>query len=96
MSAPFPAAVIEALGDVSLPPLARLAMWHLAQRLDLYEYREVKNASLAHEMRIKETTAGQMMNLLAERGYLDRRNSDRRTRAFRLPWSRRQSKAIAA
>lgn len=91
-----PRAVEQALDDVQLPAVARLMMWHLTKRLDLFEYREVKNASIAAEMRIKDTTAGQMLALLVERGYLDQRNSDRRARAFRLPWSRRQSKALAA
>lgn len=91
-----PRVVEQALDDVTLPAMGRLMMWHLAKRLDLFEYREVKNASIAAEMRIKETTAGQMLALLVERGYLDQRASDRRTRAFRLLWSRRQSKALAA
>jgi hypothetical protein len=91
-----PRVVEQALDDVQLPPVARLMMWHLAKRLDLFEYREVKNASIAAEMRVKETTAGQMLALLVSRGYLDQKNSDRRTRAFRLLWSRRQSKALAA
>jgi hypothetical protein len=84
-----PRVVEQALDDVQLPPVARLMMWHLAKRLDLFEYREVKNASIA-------ATAGQMLALLVSRGYLDQKNSDRRTRAFRLLWSRRQSKALAA
>lgn len=91
-----PRVVEQALDDVQLPPVARLMMWHLAKRLDLFEYREVKNASIAAEMRIKDTTAGQMLALLVERGYLDQRASERRTRAFRLLWSRRQSRALAA
>lgn len=91
-----PTVVAQALDDVQLPPVARLMMWHLAKRLDLFEYREVKNASIAAEMRIKDTTAGQMLALLVERGYLDQRASERRTRAFRLLWSRRQSRALAA
>lgn len=88
--------VQQALDDVTLPHTARLMMWHLAKRLDLFEFREVKNASLAAEMRIKDTTTGQMLAVLVAAGYLDQRGSDRRTRAYRLPWSRRQSKAIAA
>lgn len=91
-----PRAVEQALDDVQLPPMARLMMWHLAKRLDLFEFREVKNASIAAEMRIKDTTAGQMLGMLVSRGYLDQRPSDRRSRAYRLPWSRRQSKVIAA
>ncbi len=89
-------AVQQALDDVQLPLVARMMMWHLSKRLDHFEYREVKNASIAAEMRIKESTAGQTLALLVDRGYLDQRNSDRRTRAYRLPWSRRQSKALAA
>jgi hypothetical protein len=88
--------VQQALDDVTLPHSARLMMWHLAKRLDVFEYREVKNASLASEMRIKDTTTGQMLALLVAAGYLDQRSSDRRTRAYRWPWSRRQSKALAA
>lgn len=88
--------VQQALGDVQMPALARLTMWHLAARLDVQEYREVKGASLASEMRIRETTVGQMLNLLCERGYLDARPTTRRSRAFRLPWSRRIGRAIEA
>ena len=71
-------------------------MWHLLDRLDLFEFREVKLASIAAEMRIKETTAGQMLALLSERGYLDLKASGRRSRAYRLPLSRRTAKALAA
>lgn len=87
--------VRQALGDVQLPPLARLMMWHLAARLDVFEFREVKLASIGSEMRIRETTAGQMLTRLVAEGYLDEA-PQRRPRAFRLMWSRRQSRAIAA
>lgn len=92
----LPRVVEQALDDVQLPAVARLMMWHVVKRLDLFEYREVKLASIAAEMRIKETTAGQTLTLLVERGYLDARASERRSRAYRMPWSRRQSKALAA
>ena len=92
----LPEVVRQALDDVQLPATARLMMWHLAQRLDLAEFREVKLSSLAHEMRIKETTTGQWLGILVERGYLDVRPIERRSRAYRLPWSRRTSRALAA
>ncbi|MFN8995494.1 MAG: hypothetical protein ACK5X3_17770 [Pseudomonadota bacterium] len=89
-------AVQQALDDVSLPHVARLMMWHLNKRLDGYEFREVKLASLAAEMRVKETTAGQTLALLHTTGYLDMRQGLGRTKAYRLQWSRRQSRALAA
>lgn len=92
----LPRVVEQALDDVHLPAVARLMMWHVVKRLDLFEYRELKLASIAAEMRVKETTAGQMLTLLVEKGYLDARASERRSRAYRIPWSRRQSKALAA
>jgi DNA-binding MarR family transcriptional regulator len=96
MTAPFPIVVQQALDDTTLPHTARLMMWHLAKRLDLSEYREVKLSSLAHEMRCKETTTGQALATLVERGYLDQRPIERRSRAYRLPWSRRTARAMAA
>ena len=91
MGAPLavPPVVQQALGDVQLPSMARLMMWHLAARLDFHEWREMKAASLASEMRIRDTTVGQMLTVLVARGYLDQRPTTRRSRAFRLPWSRR-------
>ncbi len=86
--------VRQALGDVQLPPNARLMMWHLSARLHVMEYREVKLSSIAMEMRIRETTAGQVLSRLVSEGYLDEAPG-RRPRAFRLQWSRRQDKALA-
>ena len=91
----WPRVVEQALRDFSLPPMARLMMFHLADRLDIVEFREVKGASLANEMRIHETTAGHMLTVLVERGYLDE-SARRKPRAFRLLWSRRLSVARAA
>lgn len=54
----LPRVVEQALDDVHLPAVARLMMWHVVKRLDLFEYREVKLASIAAEMRVKETTGG--------------------------------------
>lgn len=85
----------QALNDVSLPPAARLMMWHLAARLDCMEYREQKYESLAHEMRVNETTVGKMLNLLVQRGYLDE-SGKKKPRAFRMPLSRRTGVARAA
>jgi hypothetical protein len=87
--------VSQALGDVTLPHTARLMMWHLAQRLDLVEFREVYTDSIAAEMRIKPNTASVTLDTLVSRGYLDE-SGKRKPRAFRLPWSRRQSLARAA
>lgn len=91
----LPRVVEQALDNVKLPPSARLVMWHLRHRLDFVEYREVKAESLASEMEIKETTVGQMLTLLVDRGYLDE-SGKRKPRAFRMPWSRRTSKSRAA
>ena len=62
----------------------------------MQEFREVKLSSLAHEMRLKETTTGQNLALLVERGYLDVRPIERRSRAYRLLWTRRTGRAMAA
>ncbi len=82
----------QALGDVSLPPTARLMMWHLARRLSTTEFRGVYQESIANEMRIKQPTASLTLDLLVARGYLDE-STKRKPRAFRLPHSRRTSKA---
>jgi hypothetical protein len=88
-------AVEQALDDVSLPPAARLTMWHIRKRLTMTAFAEVKAESLAAEMRIKDTTVGQMLTVLVQRGYLDE-SGKKKPRAFRLPWSRRVSTERAA
>jgi hypothetical protein len=80
--------VEQALDDVSLPPAARLTMWHIRKRLTMQAYTEVKAESLANEMRVLDTTVGKMLTLLVERGYLEE-SGKKKPRAFRLPWSRR-------
>jgi hypothetical protein len=85
----LPVVVAQALDDLSLPPSARLMMWHLRLRLDFVHFREVKAASIAHEMRLREETASRTLLLLVERGYL--RGAPRTiggARAYCLPWSR--------
>lgn len=92
----LPVVVRQALDDVQLPPTARLMMWHLVVWLDLVEYRELKGITIAHDMRIRETTAGQTLTLLVQRGYLDEAPTGGRggrPRAFRLPFSRRRTRA---
>lgn len=91
----LPVVVQQALDDVKLPQTARLMMWHLRLRLDLIEFREVYNDSLAKEMRITDSTVGKMLTLLVAEGYLGE-SGKRRPRAFRLLWSKRQSRARAA
>ena len=88
-------AVQQALDDVSLPPAARLTMWHISKRLTMTAFSEVKTESLAHEMRVMDTTVGKMMTILVERGYLDE-SGKKKPRAFRLPWSRRDGIERAA
>ena len=88
-------AVEQALDDVSLPPAARLTMWHVRKRLTMQAYTEVKAESLAAEMRVKDTTVGQMLTLLVDRGYLEE-SGKKKPRAFRLPWSRRSYTERAA
>lgn len=95
VTAVIPTVVAQALEDRELPPVARLAMWYLSRRLDFLEFRDVKTESLATEMGIKATTAGQALHLLVARGYLDE-SGRRKPRAFRLMWSRRTSTARAA
>jgi hypothetical protein len=87
-----PPAVDQALSDTEMPPTARLMMWHLAARLDLMEFTNVKAESLAVEMGIAGTTVSHMLTLLVERGYLNE-HGQRKPRAFRMPWSRRTGKA---
>ena len=88
-------AVQQALDDVSLPPAARLTMLHISKRLTMTAFSEVKTESLAHEMRVMDTTVGKMMTILVERGYLDE-SGKKKPRAFRLPWSRRDGIERAA
>jgi hypothetical protein len=87
-----PPAVHQALSDTDMPPAARLMMWHLATRLDLMEFTNVKAESLALEMGIAGTTVSHMLTLLVERGYLSE-SGQRKPRAFRMMWSRRTGKA---
>jgi DNA-binding IclR family transcriptional regulator len=70
-------------------------MWHIRKRLTMTAFAEVKAESLAAEMRLKDTTVGQMLTLLVQRGYLDE-SGKKKPRAFRLPWSRRVSTERAA
>jgi hypothetical protein len=88
-------AVEQALDDVSLPPAARLTMWHIRRRLTMQAFTEVKAESLANEMRVLDTTVGKMLTLLVDRGYLEE-SGKKKPRAFRLPWSRRDGLERAA
>lgn len=89
-----PRVVEQALEDRSLRPVDRLAMWYLARHyLDFYEFREVKTTALAKLMGIEDQTAGRALRALVDRGYLDCQQGDRRARAFRMPWSRRTTRA---
>jgi DNA-binding transcriptional ArsR family regulator len=83
----LPVVVAQALDDVQLPHVCRLAMWHLRLRLDGVHYVEVKAASLASEMRVKERTVSLALERLTQDGYLDEHHKQR-PRAFRLPWAR--------
>ena len=89
-----PIVIRQALDDVHLTHVARLAMWHLQSRLDVVDFIEVYVVSLAHEMRVKERTAGNALRELVERGYLLEHES-RKPRAYRFPWSRRRPDAVA-
>ena len=88
-----PRVVEQALDDVDLPHVCRLAMWHLRDRLDVIHYVEVKVASLSAEMRIKERTALHALDRLVADGYLDE-HARQRPRAFRLPWARLQADTV--
>jgi hypothetical protein len=88
----IPPVVGQALADVTLPPCARLMMCHLAARIDVLTYRDVKAGSLAAEMRINDTTVGKMLTVLVERGYLSQ-SGQRRPRSLRMLWSRRTTAA---
>jgi hypothetical protein len=90
-----PTVVRQALSDTRLPQVARLTMWHLIERLDFLDYVEVKVASLAREMRVKETTAGEALRALVAAGYL-LEHQKRKPRAFRFPQARRVEQARAA
>lgn len=89
----MPSVVEQALSDVELPHVCRLAMWHLRLRLDVWHYVEVKAASLAAEMRVKERTCVDALQRLVQDGYLDEHNRQR-PRAFRLPAARLQADTI--
>lgn len=82
-----PIVVAQALDDVTLPHVCRLAMWHLRLRLDGLYFVEVKAASLAAEMRIKERTCIDALDRLVQDGYLDE-HVKKRPRAFRFPGAR--------
>lgn len=93
----LPTVIVQALDDLTLPPAARLMMWHLRLRLDLVEYTEVYAASLAKEMRIKEETAARTLSLLVDRGYLRRRPRVKGgAKGYALPWSRVRPRERAA
>lgn len=85
----LPMSVTQALSDVALPSSCRLLMWHLAGRLDLEDWRELKHESLAREARMKTVTVSWSLARLSAEGYLLERRVDRRLRAYRLPASRR-------
>lgn len=90
----LPRVVEQALDDLSLRPVERLAMWHLSRHyLDFVTFTEVKSTSLAKDMGIEDQTAGRCLRSLVERGYLDVKRGRGRSRAFRMPWSRRASQA---
>lgn len=84
----LPPSVAEALSDHSLPASTRILMWYLCQRLDVHEWRAVKQGSLAHEARYKNSTVSGGLAQLVRCGYLDARNDERRLRAYRLLWTR--------
>ena len=89
-----PLVVVQALDDTSLPAAARLLMWELRTRLDIFEYREQKQESLACSTRYKPVTIGEMLAVLVERGYIDVRQGTGRTRAYRLFASRRTTRVV--
>jgi DNA-binding GntR family transcriptional regulator len=91
----LPTVVIQALDDTQLPMIARVTMWHLRERLDVVHYVEVKVASLAMSMRVKERTLNDALVRLAAEGYLDV-HQKQRPRAYRFPWSRLQDVRRAA
>lgn len=93
----MPRIVNQALGDLSLRPVERLAMWHLAEHwLDFVTFSEVKSASLACEMGIEDQTAGRCLRALVSHGYLEMQKGRGRSRSFRMFWSRRRKGSAAA
>lgn len=92
----LPVVVAQALRDRRLAPVDRLAMWYLTELLDFVEHREVKGLALASLMGITEQAALKALRTLVDRGYLDLHDKRRQrgSRAYRLPWSRRQSIAV--
>lgn len=90
----LPVVVIQALDNTQLPAVARLAMWHLRERLDVVHYVPVKVASLAASMRIQERTVNNALLRLVQDGYLDM-HPKQKPRAFRFPWSRLQERRTA-
>lgn len=86
----LPVVVRQALDDDRLPPAAKAVIWYLHSVLDFHAYREQKVESVARGAGVKDRTAARMLLLLVARGYLDEHGTQR-PRAFRMPWSRRQS-----
>ena len=91
-----PRVVDQAMRDRSLRPADRLAMYFLMDLLDVVQYTPVTSTGLAHVMGIEDQTAGRALRTLVERGYLDEKRIGGRSRAFRMPWSRRVTAARAA
>lgn len=91
----IPVVVAQALDDVALPHAARLAMWHLRERLDVVHFTVVKVASLSAAMRVKERTVNDALHRLASDGYLDV-HAKQKPKAYRFPWSRMRHELIRA
>lgn len=92
MSGPIsflPWVVVQALDDTSLPAMSRLTMWHLRMRLDGVHFVEVKIASLAAELRMKERNTETTLARLVDAGYLEVHHKQR-PKAYRFPWARLQ------
>ena len=90
-----PVVVRQALDDRTLSPASKAVMWELQKRLDFHHFREQKVESVAAAVGIEPQTAGRALRQLVERGYLDE-HEKRRPRAYRMPWSKCESKERAA
>jgi len=87
----IPLVVTQALSDTALPPACRLLMWHLRTRLDTVKYREQKLDSLVSETGFGKATVSESLARLVSDGYLSVYGFERRSRAYRLPASRRDT-----
>ena len=74
--------------ELAGPPLS-IYLYLLHEVLDLQEFRPVKRLALANRLHCHENTVQRALNLLVDRGYLDRgKVKPTEARTYRLVYSR--------